>query len=57
MDTTTGPFVTVTFYEDGVSAVMELRDLRTLQNRVFTSPLPQTGEDVLAYWQQDHKYF
>ena len=56
MDTPTGPFVTVTFYDDGVSAVMELHDLRTSQNRVFTSP-PQTGEDVLAYLQQDRKYF
>ena len=48
--------MSVTFYDDGVSAVMELRDLRTLHNRVFTSP-PQPGEDVLAYWQQDRKYF
>jgi len=58
MENPNGPFVTVTFYDDGVSAILELRDLRTLRNKSISSATTlQPGNDVLAYWQQNRKYF
>ena len=58
MENPNGPFVTVTFYDDGVSAILELRDLRTLRNKSISSATSlQPGNDVLAYWQQNRKYF
>ena len=50
--------MTITFYDDGVSAILELRDLRTLRNKSISSATTlQPGNDVLAYWQQNRKYF
>ena len=58
MENPNGPFVTFTFYDDGVSAILELRDLRTLRNKSISSATTlQPGNDVLAYWQQNRKYF
>jgi len=40
-----------------VSAILELRDLRTLRKSISSATTLQPGNDVLAHWQQNRKYF